>query len=305
MSTTKIRTRSEIPIEHTWDLATIFATPADWEARLAEVHARLPMIRSFEDRLGDSADALADWFEVYQALLRDTQRLAMYATLDYSTDTANQAASARTGQANKLGAEVQAAVAFAEPELMNTGLDVLRAWQATHARLAPFAHYFDNLERQSAHVRSAEVEEVLGHVEDPFRTANGTHGILANSELVFHPASAEEDGHAYEVTHGNMAALLSHPDRHVRRTAWESYADAHLACRNTMANCLVAGVKQNVFKARVRRYGSSLEAALGTQQYPARGLSQPDRCLPPPSADVAPLLAAAPQGAGRRYPARI
>ena len=189
MSTTKMRTRSEIPVEYTWDLAAIFPTPADWETKLAEVNARLSKIRSFEGRLGDSADALADWFEVYQALMRDTQRVSMYAALAYSTDTGDQHAAARTGQANRLAAEVQAAVAFAEPELMSTGLDVLRAWQATYPRLAPFGHYFDNLERQSAHVRSAEVEEVLGHLEDPWRAASGIHGILANSELVFQPAT--------------------------------------------------------------------------------------------------------------------
>ena len=38
--------------------------------------------------------------------------------------------------------------------------------------------------------------------------------------------------------------------------------DAHLAFKNTMANNLAAGIKQDVLRARVRRYDSSLEAAL-------------------------------------------
>jgi len=268
MSTMKVRTRSEIPIEHTWDLATIYPTAADWEAKLAEVNARLPEVRSFEGHLGDSADALADWFAVYQALMRDVQRLSMYAFLAYSTDTTDQTAAARTGQANSLGAAVQAALAFAEPELMGIGFDVLRRWQMAHPRLTIIGHYLDNLERQSAHVRSAEVEEVLGQVEDPLRTASGIHGILANSELVFQPASATADDQQYEVTHGTLGALLSDPDRTMRRTAWDSYADAHLAYKNTMASCLATGIKQDVFRARVRRYGTSLEAALAPNNIP-------------------------------------
>ena len=71
-----------------------------------------------------------------------------------------------------------------------------------------------------------------------------------------------EQSQHFEVTHGALGALLSDADREVRRTAWESYADAHLAYKNTMANALAAGVKQNVFKARVRRYDSALDAAL-------------------------------------------
>jgi oligoendopeptidase F len=268
MSTITVPARSEIPVEHTWDLASIFPEPADWDAKLAEVKARLPKIRSFAGHLGDSADALADWLEIYQALMRDAQRLAMYAFLDYSTDTGNQAAAARTGQANSLAADVQTAIAFAEPELMSMGFDLLRSWQLTHPRLAIYGHYLDDLERQSEHVRSAEIEEVLGQVEDAFRTASNTHGILANSELVFAPAHTVDAEERYEVTHGTLGALLSDPDREVRRTAWASYADSHLAYKNTMANCIAAGVKQNVFRARARRYGSSLEAALAPGNIP-------------------------------------
>ena len=200
--------------------------------------------------------------------MRDSQRVAMYAELAYSTDTNDQIAAARIGQANSLSADVQAAVAFAEPELMSIGFPTLRAWQQSQPRLAIYGHYFDNLERLSSHVRSAEVEEVLGQVEDAFRTASDTHGILTNSELAFQPACSTGNAEQFEVTQGTLGALLHHPDRTVRRTAWESYADAHLAAKNTMANCIAAGVKQDVFAAQVRRYGSALQAALSPGNIP-------------------------------------
>lgn len=268
MSTATVPLRSEIPVEHTWDLASIFATPAEWETQLATLKARLPQAQAYAGHLGNSPAKLAEWLQVYQDLLRDTQRLAMYAFLDYSTDTGDQAAAARTGQANSLNAEVQAAIAFAEPELMGIGFATLRRWMDENPALAIYAHYFDDLERQAAHIRSAEVEEVLGQIEDPFRTANATHGILTNSELPFAPAHSEDELQTFEVTHGTMGALLSDADRTVRRTAWESYADAHLAFKNTMANSLAAGIKQDVLVSRVRRYGSSLEAALSPNNIP-------------------------------------
>ena len=268
MSTTKVALRSEIPAEYTWDLESIYASPADWEAGLAELKTRLPHVRAYAGRLGEGPGMLAAWMDEYQALMRDAQRLAMYAFLGSATDAGEQTAAARVGQANSLGAEVQAAVAFAEPELMAVGFDTLRRWMAEETRLAIFAQYFDDLERMSAHIRSAEVEEVLGQVEDPFRTANATHGILANSELQFAPAKNSDGSQTFEVTHGSLGALLSDPDREVRRTAWENYADAHLAYKNTMANNLAAGIKQDVLRARVRRYDSSLEAALFPDNIP-------------------------------------
>ncbi|MCB0135800.1 MAG: oligoendopeptidase F [Caldilineaceae bacterium] len=268
MATATVPARNEIPVEHTWDLANIFPTPADWEAKLANVKARLPEIRQYQGRLGEGPDALAGWLETYQDLMRDTHRVVMYALLDYSTDTNNQAAAARAAQGTSLASAVQAAVSFAEPEMMGLGFATLRAWLADSPRLAIYAHYIDNLERMSAHVRSAEVEELLGQVEDPFRTAANTHGILTNSEIPFAPATSEDGVEQFEVTHGSLGALLSSPDRTVRRTAWESYADGHLAYKNTMANALAAGVKQDVFRARARRYDSSLEAALTPPNIP-------------------------------------
>ncbi len=268
MSTTKVPLRSEIPVEYTWDLESIYASPADWEAGMAELKARLPHVRSYAGRLREGPGMVAAWMDEYQALMRDAQRLAMYAFLGSATDAGEQTAAARVGQANSLGAEVQAAVAFAEPELMAVGFDTLQRWMAEEPRLAIYAQYFDDLERMSAHIRSAEVEEVLGQVEDPFRTSNATHGILANSELQFAPAKNSDGSQSFEVTHGSLGALLSDPDREVRRTAWENYADAHLAYKNTMANNLAAGIKQDVLRARVRRYDSSLEAALFPDNIP-------------------------------------
>lgn len=268
MMDTTVRSRAEIPLEHTWDLASIFPSPAEWDAKLTEIKERLSSARAFQGRLGESPEVLAEWLEFFQALMVDMQRVTMYATLDYSTDTNNQAAAARTAQATSLAAMVQATISFAEPELMQIGFDVLRSWQQSHAQLRIYAHYFDNLERMSAHVRSAEVEELLGQVEDPFRTAANTHGILTNSEIVFAPAKSADGAQYFEVTHGTLSALLHSPDREVRRTAWESYADGHLAYKNTMANALAAGVKQDVFRARARRYTSSLEAALTPPNIP-------------------------------------
>ena len=130
MSTTKVALRSEIPVEYTWDLASIYSSPGEWETTLAEVKERLPHVRAYAGRLGEGPGMLAAWMDEYQALMRDAQRLAMYAFLGSATDATDQEAAARVGQANSLGADVQAAIAFAEPELMAIGFDTLRRWMA-------------------------------------------------------------------------------------------------------------------------------------------------------------------------------
>lgn len=259
--------RSEIPREHTWDVESVFPNDAAWSAELEALLKDLPMVARFRGHLGDSATTLADFFATSEALAMRAGKVMLYASMRHTVDTTDQTATALNDRARGLMARLGAALSFAEPEMLTIGFDKLRAWTREEPRLAIYAHYFARLEQRAAHVRSAEVEELLSQLSDPFRTAAETHGILTDAELKCAPARSST-GETFEVTQGTINALRTHPDREVRRTAFESYADAHLAFKNTMANCLAAGVKQDVFRMRARRYKSSLEAALASNFIP-------------------------------------
>lgn len=259
--------RSEIPTQYTWDTEAVYASHAAWEAELARVAAWLPELAAAQGQLGASPAGLAEWLDAAEQLMNAVARLYFYASMFHNVDTADQAAVADHDRAIGLYSRAIGALAFAEPELLGIGFDTLRRWVAEQPRLAVYAHYFDRLERRQAHVRSAEVEELLGQVREPFSGASGIHSILADADLRFAPAHTSS-ADTVELAQGNISALLTSPDREIRRTAWESYADAHLAMQNTMAACLATGVKQDVFMARARRYGSSIEASLAANTIP-------------------------------------
>jgi oligoendopeptidase F len=259
--------RSEIPREHTWDVESVFPNDEAWSAELEALLNDLPTLARFRGHLGDDATTLADFFATSEALAMCAGKVMLYASMKHAVDTADQTAAALNDRARGLMARLGAALSFAEPEMLTIGFDKLRAWTQSEPRLAIYAHYFARLEQRAAHVRSAEVEELLSQLSDPFRTASETHGILTDAELKCAPARSST-GETFEVTQGTINAWRTHPDREVRRTAFENYADAHLAFKNTMANCLAAGVKQDVFRMRARRYASSLEAALASNFIP-------------------------------------
>ncbi len=265
-----VRKRSEIPVQDTWDTTNVYPSDAAWEADFKWIEKQLPALAKYRGKL-TPAPALIKWCNAAEEIGKRIGKVMLYASMFYTTDTADQRAAAMNDRARGLMARVGAATAFAEPELLKIGLPKLKQWMKRDARLKIYAHYFDRLYRRKAHVRSAEVEEVLSQAQDAFRTATATHGILTDAELKFPAARASDLGHEpLEVTQGTYNALITHSDREVRRTAWEGYADAHLAYKNTMASALSAGVKQDVFVARARRYGSSLEAAAESNYLPTQ-----------------------------------
>ncbi|MCB9138451.1 MAG: oligoendopeptidase F [Caldilineaceae bacterium] len=267
MSTNTLRERSAIPVEYTWDTESVYTDIAAWEAAMNEVRSRIAQASAYQGRLHEGPTVLADCLDYATKLYRDAVRIYMYAALEYNVDSDSQAAAARSGRGQSLLSETAAALAFIDAELMQIGFATLHAWVTREPRLADYAHYIRKLEDRADHVRSAEVEELLGQVNDPFGTASGIHGVLVNADLTFEPARTQED-ELIEIGQSTYQTLIISPDREVRRTAWNHYADAHMAYKNTMAACLLTGVKQNVFTARARRYDSALDAALAPNQIP-------------------------------------
>lgn len=263
---TAVLPRDQMAPEYTWDTASVFPNDQAWEAEITRIIDALPGIERFQGHLGDSPATLLAWFETSERLLNAAHRVYFYASMFHNTNTADQQAAAKDDRASGLIARVYTAVSFAEPELLALGIERLRAWVRNEPSLANYAHYVDQLARRQAHIRSAEVEELLGLVQEPFGAAESIHGILCDADLRFAPAHTASN--TLEVAQGNISALLASPDRETRRTAWQSYADAHLALKNTMATCLASGVKQHVFVARARRYDSALEAALSSNFIP-------------------------------------
>jgi len=265
---TELRTREEIADRFKWNLANLYADDEAWEAEIATIQGMLPEARSYQGHLAEGPEMVARWLEHMQKLIYLMGKVYVYASCAHAVDTTDQRAAGLNARATSLVAEVLAATAFAEPELLAIGTETLKSWAREHASLAIYEHYFDQLARKAEHLRSPEVEELLGALMDPFRTATSIHGVLANADLTFRPASAGPEGPQVPVVQGTYTELETDPNRELRRTAYESYADAHLAYKNTMATCMATGIKHDVFMARQRRYSSALEAAVSENFVP-------------------------------------
>ena len=259
--------RADVEAKFTWNNESVFPDDAGWEGAVSAILARVPDLAEFEGHLGESPDQLADWFDAADSAQLLMGKVIVYATMSYSVDASNQVAAARADRARSTYAQLGAAMAFAVPEMISIGFPKLREWVSTSPRLAHLGHFIDRLEKLQSHVRSPEVEQLLSQASDPLATALSVHSVLANSDLRFAPARGA-DGEE-EVAQGTIGALLTSADRDLRRSAFESYADAHIAMQHAMAANLAAGVKRDVFYSRARAYATSLEAALEPNHIPA------------------------------------
>ncbi len=266
--TAVVPTRAEIAPEHTWNAPSVFESLDAWNAEVKAIQESLPELKQYQGHLGDSPATLAESFSAIEGVLERMFKVYVYTSMSYNVDTTDQQAAGMLGQARGLYGQVIATVSFMDPELISLGEEKLCRWCAAEDSLKQYEHYIDNLFRQQAHVRSAEVEELLGMLADPFGGVSTTGSMLTDADFKF-PAAVGADGGRHDLTQGTIDKLLNSPDREARRTAWEQYADQYLAYKNTLTSNLLTSMKQNVFEAHARRYESSLEMALFNNNIPA------------------------------------
>ena len=267
MTDTAAQPRSAIPVGRTWDAESVFPTAAAWEAEVESLIADLTSVTSFQGRLGEGPLVVVQALTARDDLLARLERSFTYALLGYAVETTDAAAVARFGRSQSVHAQVAAAIAFFEPELIALGRERLARWAQEEPALAVYEHHLDDLFRREAHLRSSEVEEVLGLAQAVFSGPFTVHSGLVDSDLVF-ASAVDENGDSVAVTQGSIDGLLARSDRTLRRSAWESYADGYIGLRNALAANFASAVKQDVFSTRVRRHGSTLEAALSRANLP-------------------------------------
>jgi oligoendopeptidase F len=259
--------RSEVDKNYTWNAESVFATPDAWSAEVDAILADLPRLKHFDGRLKESAAVLADAFTVFEELNVRTNRIYVYAGFAYSVDTTDQNAAAMAGKAQGVFGQFAAAGAFLSPELLAIGQDTLAKWVKEEPRLAVYGQFFENLFRRQAHVRSGEVEEILGMLADPFGGSAQISSMLTNADMKI-PAVQDGAGNTIELDESAIWKLMSEDDRALRQKSWENYHATLLAYKNTLATNLATSIKQNVFLSRVRKHENALEMMLYENNIP-------------------------------------
>lgn len=267
MTQNAVLSRREVPEMYTWNAPSVFPSREAWESEFTAAMANIPAFGAFQGRLAEGPATLLEAMTAFEALYRRIGKLYLYASMEHAVDMNDSWAAAADGRSQGLMGHAMATIAFLNPELLAIGEETLRAWIEQEPRLAFMEHFIHDLFRQQKHVRSAEIEALLGMLMDPFGGAETAAGMLTNADFQFEPAIAD-DGSQIPVTQGTLGKILGGADREARRTAWEHYADLYLAHKNTLAATLTTSLKQNVFMMRARNYDSTLQAALFAHDIP-------------------------------------
>ena len=257
----ELPSRNEVKIEDTWRLEDLYATKEDWENDLKKIRELTDEVVVYEGKVGASADNL---FTVLDKSIQIDQLLSKvfnYAERLYDQDTTNNESQAGQAKAFSVYSQVSSAMAFEDPEILEIDEETLEQFYSEKKELELYRNYIKEVQRLKNHRLPAEMEKIISLTAEMSRTSEETYGILENADLVF-PEMKDEKGETVRLTHGRFIPMLECSDRAVRKEAFEKYYSVYKQFLNTFASLYNGQIQQQIFYAKVRKYESTLEAAV-------------------------------------------
>lgn len=244
----------------TWDLTDLYATPQAWSAEHAAIKGSLAALSSYKGKLGSSATVLLEALQVQSELARKSHRLSVYAGLLADSDTSIALNQERRQLAASLKGELAEAGAYIQPEILAVGAARIAQFQAAEPRLDKFRFLLANTLRLAAHTLSAESEGVIAAAATPFAGIRQIRTQLVESDIRW-PEVTLSTGKV-TLDQATFTAQREAPDRNDRKRVFDAFFSTFDSYKSSLATTLATQVQSNVFTAKVRGYGSAVEAAL-------------------------------------------
>lgn len=266
METNKIPARADVPEKDKWAIQDLFATDDDWRAALAKAKEFIPRITAFRGRLAESGAVLLSFFRLDDEISLAFDALVHYAQRRSDEDTRVAAYQEMVSQVTRFAVEIQSAAAFETPELLAISDEDMNRLYAEAPELELYRLNIDRIRRRE-HVLSDKEEAILAAAGEMAASPDDIYSMLNDADLKF-PDAVDKDGNKHPVTHGTFIPLMQSYDRVLRKSAFDSLYSVYGQFRNTSAATLSAQLKQLLFFANVRKYPSTLDAALDGNEVP-------------------------------------
>lgn len=267
--------RNQIPEQYKWDLSHIFATTQDWENCFAELSAKCQDLASYQGKLGNKATLLQSLKANDEIDLKLSQ-LYCYASMSYNEDAQDGERQARFMRVYSLLTQYSAAMAFVSPELSAQPDEYLKDCIAD----PNFADYDVSLKSildNKSHILSAEEETLMANVGAFSGQFQEVFNRLDSGDIHF--GSIMVDGKEVQLGHGTYSMCLQHKDQEVRRQAFETYYKGYIDKINTISGLYEGSVKADWFRAKSRKFSSTMEMALFNEQVDKKVYDNLIKCM--------------------------
>lgn len=247
--------------KYEWNLKEIFKNKEEFEKTKLNLKDDLNKIKGYEGKLCGDSKTLCEAYQIYEKALEKFERLYAYGMLYYHLDMSNQEGIKLYKEVEDLGTKFSTATSFMTPEITYADKEKIEKFLQENKELQKYKRSITDILKEKEHILSREEENLLANYSEIFSAPENVFDILTNAEFKF-GILIDSDGKEVEMTDSNYTVYLKDSDENVRKQAFDLMYKKYSNFVNTITELYLANVKSTTISANLRKYKSSLEKAV-------------------------------------------
>ncbi|WP_312092976.1 oligoendopeptidase F [Niallia sp.] len=257
--------RSEVPLEHTWDLRDLFETAEVWKAEIVSIEEDIPTVTQYKGQFHQNAKILLECLKARDALSERLSRAVTYANLNQSADGSNPVYQENDAIVSSLYAKVSSSLSFIDSEILTLSSDKINTYMKEEEELQVFSKTLTDLMEAKPHMLTPETEEVLAAFGEIHSSPYMIYQRSKTSDMDF-SSFVTDNGTEYPLTFNSFEKYEESSDKELRRKAYVTFTEGLNRYKNTYAATYATEVKKQVIESRLRNYESVTDMLLQEQQ---------------------------------------
>ncbi|CAD5374550.1 Oligoendopeptidase F [Rubrivivax sp. A210] len=249
-----------------WDLTRLFPSDEAWDRERIALAAEIAALRGLKEGFGRDAASMRAALDQMSAANRRLSRLWTYASTQVSTANGERRNLERSALMSSLWGQFSSALAWVDPAIQGLGAAKVAAWQVAEPELQRHATRLRKTLAEASHTLAPEAETALAALTPVLGSFSGTRELLINADIEW--PSLTVDGRAERLSDTGYVRLRAHPDRGVRKQAFDSFWKTYGQYENTLGALLAQRVQAGVINAQLRKHPTAVAASLAGVEVP-------------------------------------
>lgn len=259
--------RKDVPEKYKWDNSILYQNIDEWQKDRVEIESQLVMLKSFQNRLDESAETFYNALRLYFDVLKRYYKLSDYAFRLADEDLRISANQSLNQQATTLGTKLNETSSFINPEILKINPEKIQKFFDEKKELSEFKFYVNDILRLRDHTLSTSEEEILASAGLITSTPSEVYGIFDNAEKP-NPKVKLSTGEEVELTSAAYTKYRTVPNRADRELVMKSTFENYKRFQNTIGANLAGKLRADYFFAKNRKYKTVLESSLNVNNIP-------------------------------------
>lgn len=253
--------RKDIPVEYTWRIEDLYATPDDWKKDKDVFADMVNQIDSKAKGWNETPDKMLEMFMFVDALYLKGDRLYSYAGNSSNMELSNTTFQAMKGELQNIYVTASMKLAFMRDDILKMDDKTVQEFFKKQPKLEVYRKGYNDIVRAKDHTLPQDQEQLLSQTGLFSGAPSQASGLLRDVDMPPKEVTLA-DGTKLILNTANFMKYRTGKNPADRTLVMSTFFTNYKQYENTLAALMNGEIKQHYFNAKVRNYKDCLDAKL-------------------------------------------